>query len=71
MPYPIESIKLDAVTPEEFGEMDQVAKHFALSARNNRFGFEQGGYEYPDRRLSPADARTYASFVRQELQDFE
>lgn len=67
----IESIKLDAVTPEEFGEMDQVAKHFALSARNNRFGFEQGGYEYPERRLSPADARTYASFVRQELQDFE
>lgn len=65
------SIKLDAVKPAEFENMDNVAKKFALQARNARFGFSGGGFEYPNPALEGVDIETYAAFVKDEFTRFE
>jgi hypothetical protein len=67
----LSAIKLDAFPPEEFDKMDEVAKRFALAARDRDFGFDQRGFELPDPALCVVSQQTYASYVQIELRDFE
>jgi hypothetical protein len=67
----LSAIRLDAVDQVDFDTMDEVAKRFALQARDRGFGFTEGGYELPERRLDAAGRRTYTTFVADELAEFE
>lgn len=67
----LHSIRLDTHPPDDFRNMDQVARGFALEARNARFGFDLGGYEYPAPDLNDAGRATYVAFVEEELRTFE
>jgi patatin-like phospholipase/acyl hydrolase len=67
----LSSIKLDAFAQVDFDRMDEVAKRFALAARDRDFGFNQTGFELPDPALDVVSQQTYASYVQIELQEFE
>jgi hypothetical protein len=67
----LSAIRLDAFEQEDFEKMDEVAKRFALAARDRDFGFDHRGYELPDPALDIVSQRTYASYVQIELTEFE
>lgn len=67
----LSAIKLDAFAQVDFDKMDEVAKRFALAARDKDFGFSQRGFELPDPALDVVGQQTYASFVQTEFEEFE
>jgi len=67
----LSAIKLDAVDPTDFEAMDRVAQRFALRAREEHFGFDEGGFELPRRALDDAARRAYTTFVETELAAYE
>jgi hypothetical protein len=66
----LSAIKLDAHKPDDFELMDDVAERFALYV-DRHFGFDEGGFELPDPELDLPGQKTYATWVKQEFQDYE
>jgi len=65
----LSAIKLDSIEKDEFSLMDSAAKHFALFARNENFGFNTGGYEIKGKAEIPIN--TYKSSVISNFNNYQ